>query len=240
MAGHSQFKNIMHRKGAQDAKRAKMFNKIAREIMVACKSGAPDPSSNPRLRAAILSGRAVNMPRERIERAMAAALDAGANEAYESVRYEGRGPGGAALIVEALTDNRNRTVPDLRTAFSKHGGAMGESNSAAFLFNRCGGIYYAASAGSVDAMLEAGIEAGADNVESDADAHVFTTSVEDFAAVRDALEARFGAAMEARLEWRAHEDLSLPADAAETLRKLIDVLEDHDDVQNVWTNAVVS
>ncbi|MEJ0063050.1 MAG: YebC/PmpR family DNA-binding transcriptional regulator [Alphaproteobacteria bacterium] len=237
MAGHSQFKNIMHRKGRQDAARGKMFNKIAREITVSCKTGAPDPAANPRLRAAIQEARANNMPRERIERAMKAAMP-GADDGkiYEEVRYEGYGPGGIALIVEALTDNRSRTAPELRTAFSKHGGALGETNSVSFMFSRCGQIVYPAKAASADAMLEAVIEAGGENVESSADEHEITTNVEDFAAVRDALEKSFGEPQSAKLTWKPINLVPATGDNAASLLKLLEVLEDNDDVQNVFGN----
>ncbi len=169
MAGHSQFKNIMHRKGAQDARRARQFAKVIREITVAARSGIPEPGSNPRLRAAISAAREVNMPKDTVDRAIKKATGAGGGEDYVEVRYEGYGPAGVAVIVEALTDNRNRTASDVRSAFSKHGGALGETNSVAFLFNRLGVIRYPAAAGSADDVLEAAIEAGADNVESDSD-----------------------------------------------------------------------
>ena len=237
MAGHSHAKNIMHTKGKSDAKKAKMFNKLAREIMVASKLGVPDPASNPRLRAAIAEARVCNMPRERIERAIKAGAP-GANDTanYEDVRYEGYGPGGIALIVEALTDNRNRTAADVRTAFSKNGGTLGEANSVSFMFTRGGEIIYPAAAASADAMLEAVIEAGGDNVESDADGHAVTTSLEDFAAVRAALEARFGEPASAKLAWRPNMLTPVSGEAAAALMKLVDVLDDNDDVQSVTGN----
>ena len=237
MAGHSQFKNIMHRKGRQDAVRGKLFNKIAREITVAAKSGLPDPVANPRLRAAITEARINNMPRERIERAMKAALPGSADaHNYEEVRYEGYGPGGVALIVEALTDNRARTVSEVRVAFSKHGGALGESNSVSFMFTRCGQIIYPAKAAGADAMLEAVIEAGGDNVDSDVDGHEITMSIEDFAAVRDALEAKFGEPQSAKLVWKPQNLTPISGDAAASLIKLLGVLDENDDVQNVTGN----
>jgi YebC/PmpR family DNA-binding regulatory protein len=236
MAGHSQFKNIMHRKGGQDAKRAKMFNKLAREITVAAKAGLPDPAANPRLRAAIQAARQKNMPKDRIDRAIKSGEG---NEAanYESIRYEGYGPGGVALIVEALTENRNRTAPEIRTAFSKAGGALGETNSVSFMFQRLGVITYPAAVAAADTVFEVAAEAGAENVETEADEHEVTTSVENFSAVRDALEERFGPASNAALEWRPLTTSSPSIDQAEALLRLIDVLEDNDDVQTVAANA---
>jgi len=236
MAGHSQFKNIMHRKGAQDAKRSKIFNKIAREITVAAKAGLPDPASNPRLRAAIIAARVQNMPRDRIDRAIKSAAPGGDDNIYDEVRYEGFGPGGIALIVEALTENRNRTASEVRTAFAKSGGALGETNSVSFMFNRVGLIYYPASAGEADAVFEVALEAGADNVESDDEGHEITTTVEGFATARDALEAKFGTAESARLSWLPINAIEPDEEAAASLLKLIDVLEDNDDVQTVYGN----
>lgn len=241
MAGHSQFKNIMHRKGAQDAKRSKIFNKLAREITVAAKSGLPDPAANPRLRAAILAGRAQNMPRDRIDRAIKQGTPGGGDDAnYEEIRYEGYGPGGTALIVEALTDNRNRTASEVRSAFTKHGGSLGETNSVSFMFNRVGAILYPAAAASADAMFEAALEAGADNVESDEDGHQVTSTIENFGLVRDALEAKFGAPESARLTWLPLNTVAPSEEAAASLLKLIDVLEDNDDVQVVEGNFDIS
>ena len=236
MAGHSQFKNIMHRKGAQDAKRARQFAKLIREITVSARAGLPDPASNPRLRSAMAEARSVNMPRDTIERAVKKAAGAMAGEDYVEVRYEGFGPGGVALIVEGLTDNRNRTASDLRVAFNKHGGAMGESNSVAFMFARVGSVQYLAAAASDDAMLDAEIDAGADNVDSSPDGHDVTCAVEALGAVRDALEARFGASSTARLEWRPTTTTPLDADGATALFRLTDALEEHDDVQRVYAN----
>lgn len=236
MAGHSQFKNIMHRKGAQDARRAKIFNKLAREISVAAKSGLPDPAANPRLRAAIIAARVQNMPRDRIDRAIKSGSPGGDDTVYEEVRYEGYGPGGVALIVEALTDNRNRTAADVRAAFSKQGGTLGETNSVSFMFNRVGMVVYPAAAASDEKIFEAALEAGADNVESDEFSHAITTSIESFAAVRDGLEAVFGPAESARLAWQPHNLTPVNEAAAQTLLKLIDALEDNDDVQTVEGN----
>ncbi len=236
MAGHSQFKNIMHRKGAQDARRARQFAKLIREITVSARQGLPDPASNPRLRAAMAAAREANMPRDTIERAIKKATGAGGSEDYVEVRYEGYGPAGVAVIVEALTDNRNRTASDVRSAFSKHGGALGETNSVSFMFTRLGVIQYGIKAASADAMLEAAIEAGADNVESGPEEHEVTCAVEDFFAVRDALEARFGEPRSARLEWRPSTSVTLDEERVDGVLKLVDALEDNDDVQNVYAN----
>lgn len=238
MAGHSHSKNVARIKNASDAKKAKIFNKLAREIMVACKTGMPDPAGNPRLRAAIAEARVSNMPRDRIERAMKAGSP-GANDSanYEEVRYEGYGPGGIALIVEALTDNRNRTAAEVRTAFGKNGGALGETGAVSFMFTRGGLITYPAVTASADAMLEAVIESGGDNVESDAEGHEITTSIEDFAAVRSALEARFGEPLSAKLAWWPNAPASIIGEPAVALLKLIEALEDNDDVQTVTPNC---
>ena len=236
MAGHSQFKNIMHRKGAQDAKRARQFAKLIREITVSARAGLPDPASNPRLRSAMAEARSVNMPRDTIERAVKKAAGAMAGDDYVEVRYEGFGPGGVALIVKGLTDNRNRTASDLRVVFNKHGGAMGESNSVSFMFTHVGAVQYPAAAASEDAMLDAAIEAGADNVDSSPDGHDVTCAIEALGAVRDALEAQFGPATTSRLEWRPATTAPLDADGATNLFKLIDALDDHDDVQRVYAN----
>jgi YebC/PmpR family DNA-binding regulatory protein len=239
MAGHSQFKNIMHRKGGQDAKRAKIFNKLAREITVAAKAGLPDPAMNPRLRAAVIAARQKNMPKDRIDRAIKVS-EGGDAANYESIRYEGYGPGGVALIVEALTDNRNRTASEIRTAFTKNGGALGETNSVSFMFQRLGVIAYPTATASADMMFEAAAEAGADNVESSDDEHEVTMTVENFSAVRDALEEKFGPPTNAALEWRPVTTSAPSPDQAEALLKLIDVLEDNDDVQTVSANAELS
>ncbi len=236
MAGHSQFKNIMHRKGAQDAKRARQFARLIREITVSARQGLPDPAANPRLRAAVTAARQANMPKDTVERAIKKATGGAGGEDYAEVRYEGYGPAGVAVIVEALTDNRNRTAGDVRNAFSKFGGALGETNSVSFLFSRLGVVRYPASAASEDAMLEAAIEAGADNAESGPDGHEVTTAPESFFAVRDALEARFGAPEEAKLDWRPSTSVTLDEERATALLKLLDALEDNDDVQNVYAN----
>ncbi|HVO00633.1 MAG TPA: YebC/PmpR family DNA-binding transcriptional regulator [Candidatus Cybelea sp.] len=240
MAGHSQFKNIMYRKGAQDAKRAKVFTKIIRELTVAAKTGQADPNANPRLRAAIIAARQANMPRDTMERAIKRGAGGEDNTAYDEVRYEGYGPGGIALIIEALTDNRNRTASEIRALFSKAGGNLGETNSVSFMFERKGVILYPAKAASGDAMFEAALEAGADNVDSTAAGHEITCAPDDFSAVRDGLEAKFGEAAEAKLQWRPMNTTLVEGDAADSLLKLIDALEDNDDVQNVYANYEVS
>jgi YebC/PmpR family DNA-binding regulatory protein len=239
MAGHSQFKNIMFRKGKQDKERSKLFAKLSREITVAAKSGLPDPAHNPRLRTAIIAAKAESMPKDNIERAIAKAAG-GAGENYDEVRYEGRGPGGVALIVETMTDNRNRTSADVRAAFSKYGGQMGETGSVSFMFDHVGVIAYPPDKGSEDAMLEEALEAGANECVSSPDSHEFLTGMEDFAAVRDALEARLGAAQSAAIVWRPQTMVAVADDQGETLMKLVEVLDDHDDVQNVYGNYELS
>lgn len=241
MAGHSQFKNIMHRKGAQDAKRGKVFTKLIRELTTAARQGSPDPAANPRLRAAITAARAANMTKDTIDRAVKRGSNPGADDAaYEEIRYEGYGPGGVAMIVEALTDNRNRTASDVRSAFSKHGGSLGETNSVSFLFDRIGLVRYPASAATADAMLDAGIEAGADDVASDEDSHEITCPPDDLAAVREALEARFGAPESAKLGWAPKTSAPVADETAAKLFKLLEILEDNDDVQTVVANYEVS
>ncbi len=237
MAGHSQFKNIMHRKGAQDARRARQFARLIREITVAARHGLPDPGANPRLRAAVTAARQANMPKDTVDRAIKKAAGAGAGDDYADVRYEGYGPAGVAVIVEALTDNRNRTASDLRSAFSKHGGTLGETNSVSFMFNRLGTIRYPAAVASADDMLEAAIEAGAQDAESDGQTHDVSCAIEDFFAVRDLLEARFGAPESARLDWRPTLLVTLDEDRAAGLLKLLDALDENDDVQNVYANC---
>ena len=236
MAGHSQFKNIMHRKGVQDVKKAKIFNKLGREITVAAKMGLPDPAMNPRLRAAVIAARQKNMPKDRIEKAIKSG--AGNDTAdYESIRYEGYGPGGVALIVEALTDNRNRTAPEIRTAFAKAGGALGETNSVSFQFGRVGQMTYPAETASADAVLEAAIEAGAEDAESDEEEHRILCAQDDLATVRDALEAKFGPASAAKLVWKPQTLVPVgEEEVAQSLFKLVEALEDSDDVQTVYAN----
>lgn len=240
MAGHSKFKNIQHRKGAQDAKRAKIFTKIGREIIVAVKLSGPDPDSNPRLRAAIMAGRAENMPNTRIKSAIDSALGAGNTDNYKNIRYEGYGPGGVAIIVEALTDNGTRTVAEVRSYFSKCGGVLGETNSVSFMFDHVGEIIYPAAKASADAMFEAAVEAGADNVESGADLHEISCAVNDFAAVRDNLIATYGEPEKSGFVWKPNVSSSVDEETAKTVLKLIDLLEDNDDVQSVFTNFEVS
>jgi YebC/PmpR family DNA-binding regulatory protein len=239
MAGHSKFKNIMHRKGAQDKKRSAMFSKLSREITVAAKMGLPDPDMNARLRAAVMAAKAQSMPKDNIQRSIdkASASDA---ENYEEIRYEGFGPGGVALIVEALSDNRNRTATNVRTAFSKNGGNLGASGSVSHGFDRMGLIEYGAKAGDADTVLEAAIEAGADDVESDEDGHQIWTSVDSLHEVAKALESALGEPEGTKLAWRPQTPVEVGEDDAATLIKLIDTLEDDDDVQTVWGNYEIS
>jgi YebC/PmpR family DNA-binding regulatory protein len=240
MAGHSQFKNIMFRKGAQDKKRAKIFTKIIRELTVAAREGLADPDSNPRLRSAIIAARDANMPRDTMDRAIKRGSGELDGESYELVRYEGRGPGGVALIVEALTDNRNRTASAVRAAFSKFGGTLGADGSVSFLFNRQGTIHYAAKAASADQMLEAAIEAGAEDCVTDAKGHDVVTTPETFHQVKAALETKFGAPESAEVAWQPQNTVQVKDDQAETLVKLLTALDDDDDVQNVFGNYEVS
>ncbi|MGS1094695.1 YebC/PmpR family DNA-binding transcriptional regulator [Aquamicrobium terrae] len=238
MAGHSQFKNIMHRKGRQDAMRSKMFSKLAREITVAAKQGMPDPAMNPRLRLAIQNAKAESMPKDNIQRAINKA-SGGDSENYEEVRYEGYGPGGVAVIVEALTDNRNRAASNVRAAFTKAGGSLGETGSVSFMWDRIGEIIYPASAGSADAIMEAAIEAGAEDVESDEDNHTIYCAFEDMGDVSKALEAALGEANSVKAIWRPQNTVPVDEDRAQSLMKLVAVLEDDDDVQNVYANFEV-
>jgi YebC/PmpR family DNA-binding regulatory protein len=238
MAGHSKFKNIMHRKGAQDKKRSAMFSKLSRELTVAAKMGTPDPEMNPRLRAAVAAAKAQSMPKDNIQRAIDKA-SGGDAENYEELRYEGFGPGGTALIVEALTDNRNRTATNVRTIFSKNGGNLGASGSVSHGFERVGLIDYPAKAGTPDAVLEAAIEAGADDVESDEDGHRIWTSIDSLHPVARALEPALGEAESVRLAWRPSTSVEVGGDDAGQLVKLIDALEEDDDVQTVWGNYEV-
>jgi YebC/PmpR family DNA-binding regulatory protein len=236
MAGHSQFKNIMYRKGAQDKKRAKIFTRLTREIQVAAKTGGDDPGSNPALRTAIAAARKENMPKDNIERAIKKGSGGGDDTNFENVRYEGYGPGGVAMIVDALTDNRNRTASEVRAAFSKFGGNLGETNSVSFMFNRVGQIVYSVDAGSADDVLEAAIEAGAENAESTETEHEITCPVEDFNTVREALEASLGEPQSAGLTWKPLNTVAVDEDQAGTLMKLFDTLDDNDDVQQVSAN----
>ncbi|HUT48684.1 MAG TPA: YebC/PmpR family DNA-binding transcriptional regulator [Alphaproteobacteria bacterium] len=240
MAGHSQFKNIMYRKGAQDKKRAQQFARLSREIIVAAKDGGGDPDANSRLRGAVASARAANMPKDNIERAIKKAIGGGDEENYVEVRYEGYGPGGVAVIIEALTDNRNRTASEVRSAFSKFGGSLGETGSVAFMFEHVGAIAYPAGAASSDAMFEAALEAGASDVESGASGHEVTCSPDDLHAVREALEARFGTPDSADLTWKPSTTTALDEDTAGALFKLLEALDDSDDVQRIAANFDVS
>jgi YebC/PmpR family DNA-binding regulatory protein len=239
MAGHSKFKNIMHRKGAQDKKRSAAFSKLSREITVAAKSGMPDPDMNPRLRLAVNNARAASMPKDNIQRAIDKA-SANEGDEYEEIRYEGYGPGGVALIVEALTDNRNRTATNIRTAFSKNGGNLAATGAVSHGFERKGMIDYPASAGSEDHVLEAAIEAGADDVESEEDGHTIWTDMEALHEVAKALEASLGQPEAVKLGWKPNLSVDVGEGDAQTLMKLIDMLEDDDDVQTVWGNYEVS
>jgi YebC/PmpR family DNA-binding regulatory protein len=238
MAGHSKFKNIMYRKGAQDKKRSALFSKLSREITVAAKRGLPDPEANARLRAAIIAARAQSMPKDNIQRAIDKASGSDA-ESYEEIRYEGFGPGGVALIVEALTDNRNRTATNVRTAFSKNGGNLGASGSVSHGFERLGLIEYPASAGDDEKVLEAAIEAGADDVESDEEGHRIWTSIDSLHEVAKALEPMLGEGEGAKLAWKPSTEVEVRGNDAQQLLKLMDALEEDDDVQTVWGNERV-
>ena len=239
MAGHSQFKNIMHRKGRQDAIRARLFTRLLREVQVASKSGMPEPEHNPRLRTAIQAAKAANVPKDNIERAIKKGQGAD-GENYEEIRYEGYGPGGVALIVEALTDNRNRTASEVRAAFTRHGGSLGETNSVSFQFDRVGQIRFDGTVADEDGMLEAAVEAGAEDCRSEEDGHLVHCAPDDLAAVRDALEERFGAPEEAYLGWRPQVAVPVDDETASTLFKLLEQLDDSDDVQRVTGNYEVS
>ena len=236
MAGHSQFKNIMFRKGAQDQKRARLFAKLIREVTVSAKQGLPDPNLNPRLRSAIQAARQANMPKDNIDRAIKRAAGGADDANYEEVRYEGFGPGGVAIIVEALTDNRNRTASDVRTAFGKHGGNMAENGAVSFMFDRVGMIRYPAAAGSADAIFEAALDVGADDVVSDDTGHDIYCATDDLGMVREELTKRLGEPDAARFDWRPQNTIPVDEKDAETLLKLLDVLEDSDDVQRVAAN----
>ena len=239
MAGHSQFKNIMHKKGKQDAVRSKVFSKLAREITVAAKMGMPDPAMNPRLRAAVLAARAENMPKDNIERAIKKA-SGGEGENYDEVRYEGYAPGGVAVIVEALTDNRNRTAGEVRSYFTKSGGALAETGAVSFMFDRVGLIEYDTKAASEDAMMEAALEAGADDVSTGEDGHEVLTAVETMKDVAKVLEEKFGEPRRAALVWRPQNTISVDDEAGEKILRLVGSLEDNDDVQKVYANFEVS
>jgi YebC/PmpR family DNA-binding regulatory protein len=248
MAGHSQFKNIMHRKGRQDAQRAKIFTKLIREITTAARLGAADPNANPRLRAAVIAAREANMTRDTIDRAIKRGSGGEADANYDEVRYEGYGPGGVAVIVEALTNNRNRTAGDVRSIFTKHGGNLGESNSVSFMFDRMGEFRFPLAAGSADQVMEKAIEAGADDVVSgtpeseggEAGAHEIYSAQDNFNSVREALEKSLGQPNSAKLMWRPKSTTPVEGETAQTLLDLIAALEDNDDVQNVYANFELS
>lgn len=239
MAGHSKFKNIQHRKGAQDKKRAKIFSRLAKEITVAAKMGMPDPDSNPRLRTAILAARAQNMPKDNIERAIKKSADAD-GENYDEVRYEGFGPGGIGVIVETLTDNRNRTASDVRSTFSKSGGNMGETGSVSFMFDRVGSIEYGPDAADAETVFEAAIEAGAEDVVSGEDGHEIICSMEDLHGVVDVLAGVLGEPQAASILWKPQNDVPVDAESAEKVLKFMDALDDLDDVQNVYANVDIA
>jgi YebC/PmpR family DNA-binding regulatory protein len=239
MAGHSKFKNIMHRKGRADAARSKLFSKLSREITVAAKTGMPDPDMNPRLRLAVNNAKAESMPKDNIDRAIKKAIGGDA-ETYEAIRYEGFGPGGVGVIVEALTDNRNRAAANVRAIFTKNGGNLGETNSVSFMWDRVGQIVYGAEAGSEDKVMEAAIEAGADDVESDEDGHTVWTAFDALNEVAQALEAALGPAKSTSIAWRPKTLTPVEGDAAASLMKLVESLEDEDDVQNVYFNADIA
>ena len=237
MAGHSKFKNIQHRKGAQDKKRAKIFSRCAKEIIVAVKEGGIDPDMNPRLRLAIQNAKGQNMPNDNIARAIKTGSGEGQDAAsFEEIRYEGYGPAGTAFIVETLTDNRNRTAGEVRMTFTKMGGNLGESNSVSFMFDRIGEIVYPLATGSADAIFEAAVEAGAENAEIDEESHIITTAPDDFAAVQKALEEKLGDPQKAELTWNANIEKEVSEEEAETVLKLYDALEELDDVQYVHAN----
>ena len=239
MAGHSKFKNIMHRKGRADAVRSKLFSKLSREITVAAKSGMPDPNMNARLRLAVANAKAESMPKDNIDRAIKKATG-GDGETYDEIRYEGFGPGGTGVIVEVLTDNRNRAAANVRSIFAKNGGNLGETGSVSFMFDRLGQITYPVSAGTEDSVMEAAIEAGAEDVESDEEGHTVYTAFDALSEVSQALEASLGAAKSTHIVWRPKSLVPVEGDVVATLMKMIDALEDDDDVQNVYGNYEIS
>ncbi|HEX5508337.1 MAG TPA: YebC/PmpR family DNA-binding transcriptional regulator [Pseudolabrys sp.] len=239
MAGHSQFKNIMHKKGRADKARSKLFSKLAREITVAAKLGMPDPAFNPRLRGAILAARAENMPKDNIERAIKKSQGS-ESESYDEIRYEGYGPGGVAVIVEALTDNRNRTAGEVRAIFTKSGGNLAETGAVSFMFSHVGAVEYDTSVASADAMLEAAIDAGAEDVTSNEDGHQVFTTPETLRDVAKVLETKFGEPRKAALLWKPQNTVSLDDASGEKMLNLIESLDDNDDVQNVYANFEVS
>jgi YebC/PmpR family DNA-binding regulatory protein len=239
MAGHSQFKNIMHTKGRADKARSKLFSKLAREITVAAKLGLPDPAHNPRLRAAVIAARAENMPKDNIERAVKKSQGAD-TESYDEIRYEGYAPGGVAVIVEALTDNRNRTAGEVRALFTKAGGNLAETGAVSFMFDHVGVVEYDAKVASADAMLEAAIDAGAEDAVSNDDGHQIFTTLDTLAAVAKALEAKFGEPRKAAMLWKPQNTIAVDDEQGEKILKLIDALDDNEDVQNVYANFEVS
>lgn len=239
MAGHSKFKNIQFRKGAQDKKRSKLFSKLAREITAAAKMGLPDPTMNARLRGAVQTARAQNMPKDNIERAIKKSQEAGGAN-YEDMRYEGFGAGGVGVIVEALTDNRNRTASEVRSIFTKFGGNLGETGSVSFMFDRRGAIEFDAAKATPDAMFEAALEAGADDVESSEEGHVIYCHPDQLHAVAKALEGRFGEPRAARILWRPKSGVPVDEEAGQKLLRMIDALEDSDDVQDVYANFEIA
>ncbi|MDB5423008.1 MAG: hypothetical protein JWQ29_424 [Phenylobacterium sp.] len=239
MAGHSKFKNIMHRKGRADSARSKLFSKLSREITVAAKSGLPDPAMNSRLRLAVNNAKAESVPKDNIDRAIKKAAG-GEGEIYEEIRYEGFGPGGVGIIVEVLTDNRNRAAANIRSTFSKYGGNLGATGSVAFTWDRVGQIAYGPEAGSEDKVMEAAIEAGADDVESGEEGHTIYTAFADLSEVAAALEASLGPAKSTTIAWRPKSRTPVEGDGVATLVKLLEMLEDDDDVQNVYSNEDIS
>jgi YebC/PmpR family DNA-binding regulatory protein len=239
MAGHSQFKNIMHRKGRQDKVRARLFAKLAREITVSAKLGLPDPAFNPRLRSAIIAARAENMPKDNIERAIKKS-QGNDTENYDEVRYEGYGPGGIAVIVEALTDNRNRTAGEVRAIFSKSGGNLAETGAVSFMFAHVGLVEFDTKVATADQMLEAAIDAGADDVMSDENGHAIYVAPDNFADTAKNLEAKFGEPRKAALVWKPQNTTSVDDEAGEKILRMVEALEENDDVQNVYANFEVS
>ncbi|MEM6438983.1 MAG: YebC/PmpR family DNA-binding transcriptional regulator [Pseudomonadota bacterium] len=239
MAGHSKWANIQHRKGRQDAARSKLFSKLAKEITVAAKMGDPDPDKNPRLRLAVKEAKAQSVPKDVIQRAINKS-QGGDAESYDEMRYEGYGPGGVAVIVEALTDNRNRTASNVRSIFSKHGGNLGETGSVGFMFDRMGQVLYPAEAGDADALMEAAVEAGAEDVESGEDGHVIWCAAEDLHDVSSTLEAALGEAESAKLVWRPNLSTEVDVEKGAVLMKLLEALDDDDDVQTVTANFDMS
>ena len=239
MAGHSQFKNIMHKKGRADKARSKLFSKLAREITVSAKLGMPDPDFNPRLRAAILAAKAENMPKDNIERAVKKS-QGGDTETYDEIRYEGYAPGGVAVIVEALTDNNNRTAGEVRAIFTKAGGNLATTGAVSFMFDHLGVVEYDAKVATADQMLEAAIEAGAEDVISDENGHQIVTKTDTLHEVAKALEAKFGEPRKSGMMWKPQNTVAVDDEAGEKIIKLMDALDDNDDVQNVYANFEVS